>query len=529
METAVDDLPEGIEALRAALLAERMRSRELESANVRLSDQVDQLELLAEQLRHLVEQFRQLKFGKASEKLDPNQLNLAFEDVEQAIAEVQAKEEKLRPELRAKRTRERRQTRPSLPDHLPQVDVTIEPEATVCPCCGGELHKIGADVAKRLDIVPVQYRILATHRPKYACQSCPGQIVQAPAPARVIEGGLPTEALIAHVLVEKHADHKPLYRQAQAMARQGIAIHRSVIASWAGVGAGEIKPIWRLMHKDLLRSPILFADETTAPVLDPGRGRTHQGYFWTIARDPRGWGGSDPPAVVFTYAPGRNHVYAEHLLDGFRGVLQVDGYQAYSALAKKRAGAISLAHCWSHCRREYFKLAKSDGTTPLASEALRRIAEMYAIESELRGQSPEQRRAGRQAKSKPLVDAFRTWAMEQLSQTRPNAPIADALRYSLDHWDGLTRFLQDGRVEMDSNTIERAIRPICLTRKNSLFAGNNAAAENWAAVASIIETCKLLEINPQTYLTDVMTKLANLWPNDRLAELTPWAWKTKNT
>ncbi len=278
-----------------------------------------------------------MQFGRRSEKLDPDQFNLALEDLEQAIAEGEAEQEKADPALRQARSEKRRAGRGPLPEHLPRVEIVIEPEDTACPCCGGAMHVIGEDRSQRLDVIPAQYQVIVTRRPKYACRACQEAVVQAPAPARLIEGGLPTERLVAHVVVAKYADHCPLYRQAQILARQGIAIDRATLAFWAGYAAAEIKPVWRLMREELLRSTKLFVDETTAPVLDPGRGRTKKGYFWALARDDRPWQGGAPPAVVYSYAPGRRGDYAVALLKGYSGVLQTDGYAGYRSLGRPEA------------------------------------------------------------------------------------------------------------------------------------------------------------------------------------------------
>jgi transposase len=514
--TAPDTLPDDVAALRALVLT-AWAEREAERAeNGRLADQNDRL-------RHLIRQLQRMQFGRRSEKLDPDQFNLALEDLEQAVAEVEAEQEKADPALRKTRSEKRRAGRGPLPERLPRVEIVVEPEDTACPCCGGAMHVIGEDRSQRLDVVPAQYQVIVTRRPKYACRTCQAAVVQAP--ARLIEGGLPTERLVAHVVVAKYADHCPLYRQAQILARQGITIDRSVLAFWTGYAAAEIKPVWRLMREELLRSTKLFVDETTAPVLDPGRGRTKTGYLWALARDDRPWQGGAPPAVVYSYAPGRRGEYAVALLQGYTGVLQTDGYAGYRALAdpKRAGGPATLAFCWAHWRRQFFDLAKSP-PAPIAADALKRIAELYEIEAEIRGKSAEERQAARQEKTKPLVAALKAWLETTLARLAGGSTIAQALRYGLNHWDGLVRFLDDGRIEIDSNTVERSMRPIALNRKNALFAGSDEGAENWAMLASLIETCKLHGVNPEAYLTDVLTKLVNNWPNSRLAELTPWGW-----
>jgi transposase len=391
--TTPDTLPDDVAALRVLVLtawAERDAER---AENGRLADQNDRL-------RQLLRQPQRMRFGRRSEKLDPDQLNLALEDLEQAVAEIEAEQEKADPALRKARSEKRRAGRGPLPEHLPRVEVVVEPEHTACPCCGGAMHVIGEDRSQRLDVIPAQYQVIVTRRPKYACRTCQEAVVQAPAPARLIEGGLPTEQLVAHVVVAKYADHCPLYRQAQILARQGIMIDRSMLAFWTGYAAAEIKPVWRLMRDQLLRSTKLFVDETTTPVLDPGRGRTKTGYFWALARDDRPWQGGAPPAVVYSYAPGRRGDYAMALLKGYTGVLQTDGYAGYRALAdpKRAGGPATLAFCWAHWRRQFFDLAKSP-PAPIATEALKRIAELYEIEAEIRSKSADERRAARQEKT----------------------------------------------------------------------------------------------------------------------------------
>jgi transposase len=517
----LDGLRATVLAMRAELDAERAERRRVEDQNARL--------------RHFIRQLQRMQFGRRSEKLDPDQLALALEDLEQAVAESDAEAEKVDPRVRQARGRERRQSRGALPEHLPRIEVVIEPETTVCPCCQGAMHVIGEDRSERLDVIPMRYQVTVTRRPKYGCRTCQSAVVQAPAPARLIEGGLPTERMVAHVLVTKYADHAPLYRQAQMLARQGIVIDRSTLASWVGYAAAELKPLWRLLRDQLLGSARLFVDETTAPVLDPGRGRTKTGYFWAIARDDRPWGGSDPPAVVYSYAPGRGNEHAAALLKDFRGILQTDGYVAYKNVAKPLRPAdgmgagVILAHCWAHCRRRFFEIAHK-GPAPIACEALQRIAKLYEIEAEICGLRAAERRAARQLRTKPLLDAMKLWLEQRAAELPRKSSLAEAVGYALNHWDGLIRFLDDGRIEIDSNTVERSMRPIALNRKNALFAGHDLGAENWAVLASLIETCKLHGVNPEAWLADVLTSLVGGWPNRRLAELTPWAWQAaRNT
>ena len=325
------------------------------------------------------------------------------------------------------------------------------------------------------------------------------------------------------MLVARYADHQPLYRQAQMMARQGVMLDRSTLAFWIGYAAAEIAPVVARLREMVLASARLFADETVVPVLDPGRGRTKQGYFWAIARDDRPWGGRDPPAVVYSYAPGRGQQHASALLGSYRGILQCDGYAAYKHLAG-RAGSndsMTLAFCWSHVRRGFYDLAKTNAA-PIAIEALTRIAALYGSRPRSAAGAPKSGGPCARTESRPLVNALRDWFETQLAKLPGRSPTAEAIRYALNHWDGLVRFLDDGRIEIDTNSVERAMRPIALSRKNSLFAGSDEGGENWAALASLIETCKLNGVNPQAYFTDVLTRLVNGWPQARIDELMPW-------
>jgi transposase len=515
-----DALSDELDALRALVSSlSSERDAAIEECR-RVTDENDRL-------HHLLRQLQRAQFGRRSERLDPDQMQLVLEDIETTIAEQNAQEDKKETAEKPAdpQRKKRRANRGSLPAHLPRIHLILAPESTVCPCCHGVMHVIGEDAAERLDVMPAQYRVIVTHRPQYACRACEQAVVQAPAPERLIKGGLPTEAMVASVLVAKYAWHLPLYRQAQMLLSQGIAIERATLAFWVGYAAAELKPLYLRLRELILGSVKIAVDETVAPVLDPGRGCTKKGYFWAIARDDRPWGGTDPPAVAYTYAPGRGAVHALKMLESYRGIVQCDGYAAYKTIADEaRLGdAITLAFCWAHLRRKFFDIAKG-GSAPIASEALERIAAIYAIEKTIRGKSADERRAMRQDKSKPLVLALKTWLEEQLARASGKSVIAEAIRYGLNHWNGLVRFLEDGRIELDTNIVERGMRPIALNRKNALFAGHDGGAENWACLASLIETCKLHGVEPQAYFADVLTKLVNLWPESCLDELLPWAW-----
>src|SRR5882672_2018351 len=499
-----DALPDDSGTLKAMLLAERVQN---------------------ERLRQIIRDLQRHQFGRRAETLPEDQMLLGLEDVEQAAARDATDAEQATPAARQAGAAKRRANRGSLPAHLPRIETTIDIDDKTCRCCQGALHRIGEDKSERLDIMPAQFRVLVTIRPKYACCTCEDGVVQAPAPARLIEGGLPTEATIAQVLVSKYADHLPLYRQAQIYARQGIDLDRSTLADWVGHAAWHLRPLHERLLMRLKELPRLFADETTAPVLDPGRGRTKTGQLWSYAADDRPWGGSDPPGVAYVYAPDRKAERPIAHLDGFKGILQVDGYAGYPKLAER--GDVELAFCWVHMRRKFYELA-NPGPAPIASEALKRIAEFYAIEKDIRGRSAEERRLIRQQKSQPLAEAFEPWLRAKLALISQKGKLAEAIRYALSRWQGLTRFIDDGRIELDNNTVERTIRPIALNRKNALFAGSDGGAEHWATIASLIETCKLNDIDPLAYLTDVLTRIVNGHPNRDIDQLLPWAYRKQH-
>ena len=498
------DLPDDVQALRALVLEQ---AREIDALKVFKAE--------IERLKAIIDALQRHRFGRRSEQIDPDQFELALEEVETALAEAEHARDNA---SRAPAERLRKANRGSLPAHLERIEQVVDIDDKACPCCGGALHQIGEDVAERLDVVPTTFRVLVTRRPRYGCRSCESAVVQAPAPARIVEGGIPTEALIAQVLVAKYADHLPLYRQAQIYARQGVHLDRSTLADWVGRAAWYLRPLRDHILERLRRSQRLFADETTAPVLDPGRGRTKTGQLWAYARDDRPWGGDDPPMVAYVYAADRKGERAEAHLGDFAGILQVDGYGGYAALAR-RSQQISLAFCWAHVRRKFYELAD---TSPVATEVLRRVALLYAIEDEVRGLSAEQRRAVRHDRSRIILDDLRQYLDARNRQVSAKSKIGEAIRYALTRWDGLSRFLDDGRVDLDSNTVERSIRPLALNRKNALFAGSDEGGDNWAVIATLIENCKLSGINPHAWLTETLTKLANGHPANAVGELMPW-------
>ncbi len=503
------------------------------TALIAQGDRVAELEELTKRQEALIAELHHALYGKKSEKLTEDERQLAFEDLEVAVADVgEARDALIAPPASSGKTRPpRKRNLGSLPAHLPRIEEVIEPASLDCPCGCGQMHRIGEDRTERLDVVPAQLRVIVTIRPRYACRACTDGVRQAPAPAHLIEGALPTEALIAHVLVSKYADHLPLYRQSQIFARSGIDLHRSTLADWVGKAAFHLAPVVDRLAEDLKRSTKLFMDETTAPVLDPGRGRTKTGFLWALARDDRRWGGDDPPGVVYFYAPGRGGENAETFLAGFDGILQIDGYAGYNRLTRpsRKGGApITVAHCWAHARRKLREVFDRD-KSEIAAEGLRRIAELYAIEADICGASPGQRLSARQARTAPLVAGFRDWLTEQRSRISAKSRLGEKLAYIHRYWEGLQTFLTDGRVEIDSNSVENLVRPIALNRKNALFAGHDEGGKAWGRTASLIQTAKINGVDPFAYLQATLEALAKGHPQSRIDDLLPWAFAERST
>ena len=493
-------LPDDVEALKRLVLEQRAK---LAASTI----EIDQLKLLIAKLRRM-------QFGRSSEKLSHE-----IDQLELRLEELQTVQAQAAPMIVVAQAGAEKPVRRPLPEHLPR-EVVVHQPACACPDCGGALRRIGEDVCEVLEHIPEQFKVVRHVRPKLSCVRCQ-RIVQVHAPSRPIARGMAGPGLLAHVLVSKYADHLPLYRQAQIYARQGITLDRSTLADWVGRAAFMLRPVHERMLARLKGSAKLFADETTAPVLDPGRGRTKTGQLWAYARDDRPWGGSDPPGVAYVYAPDRKAERPIAHLAGFKGIVQVDGYGGYRVLAEH--GDVELAFCWSHVRRRFYELAAT-GSAPIASEALERLAGLYRIESEIRGLSADGRRTARREKSRPIITALEPWLRDKLSLISQKTKLAEAIRYALSRWEGLTRFLDDGRIEIDTNIVERAIRPIALNRKNALFAGSDGGGEHWAIIASLVETCKLNAIDPQSYLADVITRIVNGHPNSHIDELLPWAY-----
>jgi transposase len=481
-----------------------------------------------DKLLAILSQYKRAIFGPRSEALDPGQMSLfTMTQVASTAANDDGPGAKQpdRPEDRGRQPA--RRNRGKLPEHLPRVDVVIDVESRICPCCGEQLHKIGETIKEVLDIVPIQYRVKRIMRPRYGCRRCRQGVLQAAAPAQAIEGGMVTEALLAHIAVMKYGYQLPLYRLEQMFAAQGIMLDRQTLAWWMGHLAWWLKPLHALLRDRMMSYPRLFADETPLPVLDPGRGKTKVCQFWAIATDDRPWSGPAPPAVVYVFAEDRKAIRAKQLFGNYQGILQVDGYAAYKSLIRSGGRLVQLAFCFAHARRKFWDVHVAT-KSPIAMEALQRIAMFYAIEDRIRGLPAERRAMVRQTETWPQIKDFKPWLEARLLEVSKKSSLGKAIRYTLNHWDGLTRFIDDGRIEIDSNTVERNIKPISLGKKNYLFAGSQAGAETWAILASLINTAKLQDIDPQHYLTDVLERIVSGRTKiNQLHMLLPWNWKAE--
>ena len=489
-------------------------------------------ELLAEneKLWLLVQRMPRHRDGPRAEKLDLDQLRLGVEDAERGGAERAVADEGATSAQRRRRAEPANRNRGALPAPLPRDDVVVDMESKHCPCCGGALHVIGEDRTEQLDIVPSQLRVKVVCRPRYACRARESAVVQAPAPARPSDGGMATQALVAHVVVSKFCASRPLYRQAQMLKRQGIALDRSTLRSWVGRACRWLTPLYELVLGTVLSSDPVFADETTLPVLDPGRGRTKTGRLWCDAIDARPWAGSTHPAAAYVSAEDRKGEHPTAPLTTFRGTLQVDGYAGFSNLVEARTDAsIKLAFCWAHARRPFFEFYTSNHS-PLAAEVPARIAKLDEIAAEIRGQPPDVRHSTRQQRSRPVVVDLRGRLEDHLPRVPGWTDLAKAMRYVLRHWDGLILYLDDKRLEMDTNVVERAIRPVTITRNNSLFAGSDAGARHWAIANTLIQTCKLNGVDPMAWLTDVLQRIVSGHTRShQLDAPLPWNWRAPST
>ena len=535
MDLPLSDLPDDVDALKAMVLA---LAREQAAKEVRLKvaeAEIARLEAVEKSanerianLTLIMKVLQRTQNGKRSERLrlevNDEQVSFAFEEVETGLSAI-------RSELdRAAKDKPKRAPRPrkGFAAHLERIEEVIEPEIPA-GCEGLAKVLIGEDRSERLDVVPPKFRVIVTRRPKYAFRGSDG-VVQALAPAHIIEGGLPTERLLAYIAVSKYADGLPLYRQEAIYLRDGVEISRSLMAQWMGHLGFELQMLADYILERVKEGERIFADETTLPTLAPGSGKTTKAWLWAYARDDRPYGGTSPPMVAYRFEDSRGADCVTRHLSGFTGILQVDGYSAYTSLAKTRAKTgsnetVQLAGCWAHLRRKFYDLHIS-GVSQAATDTVLAMTELWRIEDEVRGKDADSRAARRQEKSSATVASlFELWEKE-LGKVSGKSKTAEAIRYALTRREALERFLTDGRIEIDSNIVERAIRPQTITRKNSLFAGSEGGGRTWATVATLLQTCKMNGVDPLDWLSQTLTRIAQGWPASEIEALMPWNFRS---
>jgi transposase len=485
---------------------------ELRAFTARLLAEVKAQAILIEKLRHQLAGHRASRFGSSSETAE--QLQLALETSEIAAAAMTAR---LRlPEIEQKGQPKRR----PIPEHIPRMEVELSPAADACADCGGKLRRIGEDVTEELEYVPGRFIVNRIVRPRLTCACCE-RFVQAPLPSRPIERGRPGPGLLAHVLVSKYADHLPLYRQSQIFERDGLDLDRSTLADWVGKSTALLEPLADAIGRHVLAGEAIFADDTPIRMLAPGTGKTQTARLWTYARDERPWGGAAPPAAWYRFSGDRKGQHPKDHLARFRGWMHADGYAGFEDLY--RSGAIREVACMAHVRRKFVDIHRSQGS-PIAEEAIQRIAQLYAVEKEARGSPPERRVEIRQARAIPVFDDLEAWLARQLTRVSAKSPLAAAIRYALTRMERMRSYLAHGILELDNNAAERGMRAIALGRKNYLFVGSEAGGKAAAVAYTLIETAKLNGVDPQAWLADTLARIPD-YKITKVDELLPWRWR----
>jgi transposase len=479
-------------------------------------------DILIEKLKAQLSGMQRHRFGQSSEK--QNQIEMALENIEIAAMAAQAQPDSGAGSEALSPDKKKQPKRKPLPDHLPRFDDVIAPDVECCKSCGGtKLRPLSESVTEELEFIPARFVVRRIIRPKLSCRDCE-TIHQAPMPTRPIERGLPSAALLAYVFVSKYLDHIPLYRLSEICARENIDLHRSTLCGWVGQGTGLLEILAEAIGKHVMSGGVIFADETTTPVLNPGAGKTKTGRIWAYVRDERGHNGDAPPAVYYKYSPNRKGEHPLTHLKGFTGSMHADGYTGYNRAVEDNA-IIEVA-CLAHVRRKFFEVHEATGSS-LAQEAIARIAALYTIEKEIKGHPPDVRKAVRQEQAKPLLEDLEQWLKDTQTKISGKTPLAAAMRYACKRLPKLASYLDDGCLEIDNNTAERAMRPIALGRKNYMFVGSDAGGKSAAILYTLLQTAKMNNVNPQAWLTHVLTRIAD-HPIKKIDELLPWNYKPDN-
>jgi transposase len=539
MAAAREDLPENVDALRAALVAERARAARVEAElAVAKAKASDDDAMIAHQRLQIEKLTRQL-YGQHSERTVRliDQMELGLEELESSATEDEvAAESAVARTTNVVAFTRKRPARQPFPDHLPRERV-VEPGPTTCLCCGSaRLRKLGEDITETLEVIPRRWKVIQHVREKFTCRDCE-KISQAPAPFHVIARGWAGPSLLAMILFEKYGQHQPLNRQAERYAREGVPLSLSTLADQVGACCAVLAPLLRRVEAHVFAAERLHGDDTTVPVL--AKGKTDTGRCWVYVRDDRPFGGPDPPAAMFYYSRDRAGEHPQAHLADYAGIFQADAFGGYNKLyeADRKPAPIVEAACWVHARRPFFIMAdiaanarrKAQGKTlgvisPLALEAVRRIDALFAIERSINGHSAERRWAVRQELSTPLVADLERWLREQRAKLSRGNDLARAMDYLLKRWPAFTRFLDDGRICLSNNAAERALRGIALGRKSWLFAGSDRGGQRAAVLYSLIVTAKMNDVDPQAWLADVLARIAE-HPAHRINELLPWHWR----
>ena len=516
--------PDSIETLRALLDAERAARIASEKRTERAEARAKDLDAEIANLKLTIAKMQRAEFGASSERGSKllDQLELQLVELVARVAQEKAAAEIAAPLPETAIDKDKPARRP-LPAHLPRERVVHE-AATACPCCGGALRKLGEDVTETLEVVPATWKVIQHVREKFSCRKCEA-ITQAPAPSHPIARGRAGPQLLAQVLFSKYRAHLPLNRQSDIYAKEGVDLDVSTLADWVGACSATLMPLVEEIEKHVLAAERTHADDTTVPVLAKGKCTT--GRLWAYVRDDQPFGGEAAPAALFHYSPDRGGEHPEKHLAGYSGIMQADAYAGYNGLyvEGRKPGMIFEAACWAHGRRKFFELADLQ-KAPVAIEAVSRIDELFAIEREINGQSANHRRAVRQERSKPLVDALGKWLHEERRKLSSKSPVAKAIDYSLKRWPAFTRFLDDGRICLSNNAAERAVRGIAVGRKNWTFCGSDSGGQRAAAIYTLIETCKLNDVDARAWLADVLARIAD-HPAKRITDLLPWNCKAE--